>query len=156
MLKRENINAIVRAGLLAGTMDGLAAALLYVIRTGKNPLAVYRFVASGVFGQEALSGGVLMGLTGILFHYLIAMGWTILFFVVGVRIPILLKNWFISGIAYGLFVWLMMNLVVLPFSRVSALSMTVNGVLIGISVLMVCIGLPISFLAHKYHSTHKV
>jgi hypothetical protein len=152
MLKRDSINAIVRAGLLAGTMDGLAAALLYVIRTGKNPIAVYRFVASGVFGQDALSGGLAMGLTGILFHYMIAMGWAIIFFVACTKIPILLKNWFISGITYGLFVWLMMNLVVLPLSRVSALTMTVNGVLIGISVLMVCIGLPISFLARKYYS----
>jgi hypothetical protein len=148
---QQKSRAIVLAALLAGTLDGLAAALLFIIRTGKNPLAVFRFIASGVFGQEALSGGVLMATIGILFHYVIAAGWTIIFFIACSRFTILLKNWIVSGIVYGLFVWLMMNLVVLPLSRVPSVAMTVNGVLIGISVLIVCIGLPISFFANKYY-----
>lgn len=153
---QQKSSAIVIAGLLAGTLDGLAAALLFIIRTGKNPLAVFRFIASGVFGQDALSGGVLMATMGIFFHYVIAAGWTIIFFMAYSRLTILLKNWIVSGIVYGLFVWLIMNLVVLPLSRVPAVSMTVNGVLIGISVLMVCIGLPISYLAHKYYQQENL
>ena len=144
------LRGIVVAGLVAGTLDGLAAAILYVIRTGKNPLAVYRFVASGVFGPDALSGGTSMAMMGIFFHYIIATGWALLFFISCSRLTILLKNWIITGIFYGLFVWLMMNLVVLPLSRVPSVPIIVSGATIGILVLMFCIGLPISFLANKY------
>jgi hypothetical protein len=147
---RKQINAMLLAGLLAGTLDGLAAAILYVIRTGKNPLAVFRFIASGVFGPDALSGGTSMAMMGILFHYIIATGWAVLFFMACSRFTMLLKNWMVSGISYGLFVWLMMNLVVLPLSRVPSVPIAVNGAIIGILVLMFCIGLPISFLARKY------
>jgi hypothetical protein len=146
----QKSRAIILAGLLAGTLDGLAAALLFIIRTGKNPLAVFRFIASGVFGQEALSGGVFMAAIGIFFHYVIAAGWSFIFFIACSRLVILWKYWVVSGIGYGLLVWLMMNLVVLPLSRVPSVSMTVNGVLIGISVLIVCIGLPISFSSKRY------
>lgn len=155
MQQTKRFNAIAVAGLLAGTFDGLAAALLYVIRTGKNPIAVFRFIASGVFGPEALSGGMGMGMIGIVFHFIIAMGWTILFFIASSRINLLLKYWVVSGIFYGLFVWLMMNLVVLPLSRVPPLPMTLDGVIIGVSVLVVCIGLPIAFLAQRFYRSQK-
>lgn len=147
--------AIVFTGIVAGTLDGLAAALIYFLRTGKNPLAVYRFIASGIFGQEAISGGISMALLGIFFHYVIAISWTLLFFIVCLKLSILLKNWVVSGIAFGLVVWLSMNLVVLPLSRVPATTITLSGALIGISVLIVCIGLPIAFLAGRYYQTNR-
>jgi hypothetical protein len=126
-----------------------------VIRTGKNPMAVYRFIASGVFGPEALSGGVGVGIMGIVFHFIIAMGWTILFFMACSKVRLLLMNWVISGIAYGLFVWLMMNLVVLPLSYVPQLPITLNGFLVGVCVLIFCIGFPIAFLALRYYRFQK-
>ena len=147
----NRIKAIVWAGLLAGVLDGLAAALLFFFRTGKDPLIVYRFIASGVFGPDAQAGGLTMGIVGIIFHLIIAMGWTVVFFVACEKIPVLLKQPVLSGVSYGVFVWLMMNLVVIPLSRVAAQPITLNGALIGASVLIVCIGLPISLLASKYY-----
>jgi len=152
-MQPSRIKVILWTGLLAGTLDGLAAALLYFIRTGKNPMVVYRFIASGVFGSEALSGGLSMGLIGIFFHYTIAMGWTIVFFTACTRLPVLLKNRIAVGITYGIFVWLMMNLVVIPLSRVPPSPVTLSGVVTGAFVLIICIGLPISFMANKYY--HK-
>jgi len=152
-LATRKTRAIVFAGIVAGTLDGLAAALIYFLRTGKNPLVVYRFIASGIFGQEALSGGISMPLLGIFFHYVIAISWTLLFFILCLKLSILLKNWVVSGIAFGLVVWLSMNLVILPLSRVPSTPITLSGALIGISVLMVCIGLPIAFLASRYYQS---
>ena len=51
--------------LLPGTLDSTAA----VITSGK--MSVFNFVASGVFGKEALDGSTNMMIYGILFHYLI-------------------------------------------------------------------------------------
>ncbi len=152
MQKQIFLRSLLQAGLLAGTLDGLAAALVFFMRTGKDPLAVYRFVASGLFGRDAILGGTSMAMLGIGFHYVIAMSWAFLFFISCSKLKLLLKNWIVSGVVYGVFVWLIMNLIVLPLSRVSSAPMTVSGVFIGASVLMVCIGLPISFRANKYYS----
>jgi hypothetical protein len=153
---KSSFKTIIQTGLLAGTLDGLAAALLYSIPTGKDPLNVYRFVASGVFGKEAFTGGVAMGLVGILFHYGIAMGWTVLFFLVYPRVAILSKNKIVTGIFYGVFVWVMMNMVVLPLSNVPMSGeREVTDIIKGMVVLMICIGLPISWMISKHYSELK-
>ena len=51
-------SAIVLTGFIAGTLDITAACIQYYIRTGKGPANVLRYVASGVFGKEAFTGGV--------------------------------------------------------------------------------------------------
>jgi hypothetical protein len=149
MADKKKFRIITQTGLLVGALDGLAAALLYFIRSGKNPLAVYRYIASGVVGPEALAGGMVMGLLGILFHFVIAMGWTILFFVASAQLPFLSKHWLLSGVGYGIFVWLMMNLLVIPISRVPSSPITWSSVTMGMSVLILCIGIPISFMARR-------
>ncbi len=147
------LKAIFKTGLLAGTLDGLAAALMYSVSNGKDPLNVYRFIASGVFGKDAFSGGVPMALYGIFFHYVIAFGWTTLFFGLYPRVPFLSRNKIVTGIFYGVFVWLMMNLVVLPFSNVPMSGeLQISAILKGMVVLMLCIGLPISWMTSKFYS----
>lgn len=96
-LSQIGIKTIFRAALLAGTLDGLAAALKYIVDTGKDPMNVFRFIASGVFGSKDFEGGITMGLWGIFFHYLIATGWTVLFFIAYPRIKPLSRNKYITG-----------------------------------------------------------
>jgi hypothetical protein len=146
------VSTIFRAAVLAGTLDGLAAALKYIADTGKDPMNVFRFIASGIFGAKAFEGGTAMGLWGIFFHYLIATGWTVLFFVLYPRIQLLSRNKYIAGLSYGIFVWLMMNLVVLPLSKVPPLIMNSESIIIGMVVLMTCIGLPISIIVNRHYT----
>ncbi len=136
--------------LLAGTLDAIGASLVYVIRSGKNPLNVFRFVASGVFGKAALSGGTGMAMAGLAFHYFIAFSFTLFFFMVYPKLPVLGKNPVVTGLLYGVFVWLVMNQVVLPLSRVTTGPFNLSQALVGAIVLMLAIGLPISLLAHRY------
>ncbi len=153
---KSSLKTIIQTGLLAGTLDGLAAALLYSIPTGKDPLNVFRFIASGVFGKEAFAGGVAMAMYGIFFHYVIATGWTVLFFLAYPRLPLLSKNKIVTGLLYGVFVWLMMNLVVLPLSNVPmGGEREVTDIIKGMVVLMICIGIPISWLVSRHYSKLK-
>lgn len=142
-------------GFIAGTLDGIAAALSFYVQTGKDPLIVYRFIASGVVGPDAFSGGVPMALLGIVLHYIIAFGWTILFFLLASQLSFLLKNWIVSGILYGIFVWIVMNLVVIPLSLVSMKPGPKEwiDILKGATILILCIGLPISYFARKHFAT---
>lgn len=148
----SKIKPVFITGLVAGTLDGLAAVLMYSLRTGENPMNVFRFIASGVFGTEALAGGIPMAFAGIAFHYGIALGWTFLFFLLADRFICLTKNWIISGVVYGIFVWLIMNLIVIPISFVPKTSGPSQWLAIikATLVLIVCIGLPIAYSARRF------
>jgi hypothetical protein len=144
---------ILLAGLLVGTLDIAAASLDYFIATGKNPLAILNYVASGVFGKVAFSGGAGMALLGLLFHYLIAFSFTIFFFWLYPLIGFFSRNRVITGVVYGIFTWLIMNLVVVQLSNtphppISA--MQPLKVIKSMLILIFMIGLPLSFIAYKY------
>jgi hypothetical protein len=144
---------ILLTGLLVGTLDAAAAVIQFIIPTWRNPVRIFEFIASGVFGTNAFSGGPVMAVIGLLFHYFIATAWTSLFFTVYPRIPWLAKNKVTGGLVYGVLIWLMMNLVILPLSNVPHFPVRMTNAGIGMLILMFAVGLPVSFRAHKYYSS---
>jgi hypothetical protein len=146
------LSAIVLAGLLSGTLDGTAAVIQYVITRGGSPVRVFVYIASGVFGREAFSRGISIALWGVVFHYLIAFSWTVAFFILYPRIKALAGNRVITGLLYGLVIWLVMNLVVLPLSNVRPPPFDPVRVVMGIAILMLCVGLPIVWLISGYYA----
>ncbi|MEW6195565.1 MAG: hypothetical protein AB1521_10455 [Bacteroidota bacterium] len=146
---------IIRTGLLAGTLDILCALIQFYIRTGRNPVVVLKFIASGVFGETAFNGGVEMAIAGLFFHFVIAFIWTIFFFLLYPKISFLSKNKFMTGFAYGFFVWIIMTRVVLPLSNTPKIPFNISQAAIAILILVFAVGLPISIMANKYYSTNK-
>jgi hypothetical protein len=142
--------AILATGLIAGAFDGMAAVISFQIKGGKDPMVVFKFIASGVFGKEALSGGWPMAMTGLIFHLCIAIIWTMLFFFAYERFKINTLNWMLSGVLYGMVVWVGMNKIVVPLSNTPPLQQSAAGMITGAIVLMVCIGLPVSYGAKKF------
>ena len=140
---------VLKAGLIIGSLDIGAAFLHYYLKTGRNPLAVLPFIASGVFGKKAFAGGAEMMVLGLLFHYLIATTWAFIFYYVISRLPLFRRWWVAAGIIYGLLVWCVMNLVVLPLSRTPGRPFNWENALIGAGILVVCIGLPLAFMARR-------
>src|ERR1700752_2827625 len=111
---------ILQAGLIAGTLDILSAFAYYYIKSGKtNFLVIFKFIASGIFGKDAGTGGTAMILSGLILHYAIAFSFTIFFFWLYPKVSLMSKNRIVTGIVYGLFVWSVMNLVVVPLSNTS-------------------------------------
>lgn len=149
-MNRGLISAIAWAGLLAGTLDILAACGNFSIQTGRDPSIVLKFVASGALGPDALAGGIPIALLGLLFHFIIAFSWTTLFFIIYPKLP--KGSWILYGLIYGVVVWLLMNLVVIPLTKIQPRPFNWNSAIIGAIILMLAIGLPISYLARKYHS----
>ena len=146
------LNAILKTGLIAGTLDILAA---IVILAKMNAVGVLHYIASGVFGKEAFSGGTATVIAGFIFHYIIAFSFTALYFIVFPYIPFLGKQKLVGGVLYGAFVWCVMNLVTVPLSNTNKSPLTWSGASLNMAILIVCIGLPISFLASKYYSSRN-
>ncbi len=120
------------------------------VRGGRNPERIFKYIASALLGADALTGGAGIVALGVLLHMCIAMGWTVVFFLAASRIASLYRNAIPVGIAYGLAVWVAMNLVVLPLSRVKQGPFAASQVAVGAGVLVVCIGLPIAIGARAH------
>lgn len=145
--------AISVTGLIAGTLDITAACTQYFIKTGNGPIRVLEYVASGVFGKEqAFSGNSLMAVAGLLFHYTIAFGWTTLFFLLYPKLSFLRGNRVVVIVGYGIFVWAMMNQVVVPLSRVPQGPFNISGAIQAALILIACISLPITTMARRFYS----
>ncbi len=151
-MTRPNLNIILRAGLLAGTLDILAAILILAKGNAEGTL---KFIASGVFGNMAFSGGYDMVALGTVFHYFIATSFAAGYFLVYPRLPLLQKNKWASGVLFGLFVWAVMNLLAVPLSHAPQGPFAWDSALKNMAILVVCIGLPIAWLAERFYSTNQ-
>ena len=150
-MKNSNllINILI-AGLIAGTLDILAAIF---ILAGGDAVRVFKGIASGALGKTALTGGIGMIALGALFHYIIAMSWTAAYFLLYPKLSFLERNKWLNAAAYGAIVWSIMNLVVLPLTKIGLRPMTLSGVLKNMLILIVCIGLPVSLIANRFYRT---
>jgi hypothetical protein len=141
---------ILLAGIIAGALDAAAAIIDFYVATGKNPAGIFKYIASGVFGKQAHLSSQSMVIFGVLFHFLIAIIFSAFYFWIYPGIKFLHKNKFASAVLYGVFVWLVMNLVVVPLTITHALTFQTLDVLKGIIILIVCVGMPVTFMASSY------
>ena len=80
--------------LLTGTSDAIAALLIsYKI----PPAIIFKFIASGWFGKQAMLGGIGMVLCGLIFHYLIATIFSIVLFQLYPAVVKILKDKYLIG-----------------------------------------------------------
>lgn len=141
--------------LLTGTLDAMAALIIsYKI----PPATIFKFIASGWFGVSAFKGGTDMVVWGILFHYLIAAIFTVACFQIYPVMIRIFKNKYLTGIIYGLVIWLIMNYLVLPYTNIhrSNAHIDIAGLIKGIAALIICIGLPVALIADKYNKNTKL
>ena len=121
MNERKALLTILVAGLVAGTFDITYACVFSYVRRGVTPGAVFRSVASGALGPSAREGGIKIAILGLCFHFLIALIWAAIYFLASRVLPFMITHAIISGILYGLCVYLVMYGIVL---RVSAIHVT--------------------------------
>ena len=142
---------ILTAGLIAGTLDISAAFIQFYIKTGKNPLVILKYIASGAFGPTARSGGTGTMLWGLVFHYMIVFGATLFFFWIYPRLKFMSVNRWVTAIVYGIFIWAVTNLVIVPLSLINKFPSNLGQSVIAALILIVAIGLPLSFIIGNYY-----
>ena len=151
-IKKNTMQSSIYIGIIAGTLDILLAILWYaVIQEKTTSLKILQSIASGIFGKEAFSGGFAMGLYGLIIHYFIAIFFAFAYHHLARVLPNLKKHPYSAGIAYGIVVWCVMNLLVLPAAFGSIATMTIKSVLTGLLIIILAVGLPVSYLTSKYN-----
>ncbi len=152
-MEKGLLKTILLAGLLVGSLDILAAMTNFYIQTGKDPIIVPRYIASAVFGRKAAydEANGLMPVWGLVFHFIIAYGWSTLFFLLYQRLKFMSANRLLTGIVYGVFIWVMMNRVVIPLTKLGSSPIVWKQAFIAIGILIVAISMPLSFIAYRYY-----
>ena len=136
--------------LVAGTFDICYATGFSYARSGVPPTRVLQFVASGALGPDSYTGGMTTAAIGLGFHYLFAFIFTAFFFGVARVMPSLVRHPVVNGAIYGVGIYLVMNFVVIPLSRIGPRPMAAAIVLItGLLVHMFLIGTPIALGAAR-------
>jgi hypothetical protein len=145
------LKTIAWVGLLAGSLDILSAFVQAYVMRGARPIVVLQYIASGAFGKAAFSGGWLMPLLGLLFHFIIAYSFTAFFFLIYPSVRLLWKNIPVTAVLYGIFIYVVMNMLVLRLTRVPPITFHWDKALMATAILIVAIGLPVSFFARKFY-----
>jgi hypothetical protein len=137
-------------GLIAGTLDILAAFVTTGFR-GRGPDVVLHFIASGLLGPNAFRGGFVTAALGLACHYAIAFGSAAAYYAASRLMPILIKRAVICGLLFGIPVYIVTNYVIVPLSKIGHVATgPPSSMAIGLAVLMVFVGLPISLAIRHY------
>lgn len=150
-MTKSLFKTIVSSGLIVGTADITLACTNAYLRAGLSPANLLRYVASGFYGKAAAEGGAEMIAMGLLFHYIISFSFTVLFFLAYPFLRKLIADKILLGIMYGAFIWATMSFLVLPFTNVSPTPFVWSRAIVGMLILMMAIGLPLSFFASKFY-----
>jgi hypothetical protein len=82
---------------------------------------------------------------------MIAFLFTAFLFLIYPAVSKFIKNKFIIGILYGLFIWAIMNLVVVPLSKATQFPFNIKQAVIAALILICMIGIPVALIAHQYY-----
>jgi hypothetical protein len=140
--------AVLYGTLVVGTLDALDAIVFFGLRSGVRPIRIFQGIAYGLIGPAARQGGLTTAALGVFLHYFIAFGIVLTYFLVSRRVRLLTRHPVICGLVYGLAAYAVMNLVVLPLSKVGGPSVPPTPVLAnGLLIHMLGVGLPSALFA---------
>lgn len=141
---------VLKAGFVVGLLDATAAIAHAYFFDGVGPEIIFRYIASGVFGSKAYNNQHYVG-WGIVFHFMIAIGWTFLFYIIYPRLKTIVTTNIFSGMIYGITIWLVMNFMVLPLSKVGLPSFDFLPTFFMILIHVFIIGVPIFYFAQRFY-----
>jgi uncharacterized membrane protein YagU involved in acid resistance len=140
------VRAIIIATIIAGTLDILSA-FVFAGLAGGTPMGVLRAVGGAIVDRKAFDPAVLAAI-GLLLHFSIMLVMVTVYMLAAARVALLNRVPVLSGIAYGLVLWLVMYWIVLP-RRWPAKFPTLDPREVGMELFshIVLVGIPIALIA---------
>ena len=146
--------AILWGGLVGGACD-LTYACTFAALRGVPALRVPQAVASGLLGPASFQEGLTSISLGVVLHFLIALGWAAIYCLASRSFVVLRRRALLCGLTYGLVIYYLMNLVVLPLSRAPKFKSSTLATVTGLAVHILLIGLSIALSARKFMGTES-
>ena len=146
--KSRALSAIGFAGLIVGILDITSAFVIAEIK-GTGSIRMWQGIASGLLGQRSFGGGMATAGLGLAVHFLIAFTAAAVFYAASQKLSSLTQHAVVSGLLYGIAVYIFMYWIVVPLAFPTArhsMSRDVTAVIIHILL----IGLPIALVVRHF------
>lgn len=111
------LRALLYGAIAVGAIDFLYATVFVVLR-GRPWYRPWQGVASAVLGPDSFAGGYRSALLGVVLHFTVATCIVGVYLLGSRWLPILRQRTLLWGLAYGLIAFFVMNLVVVPMTRI--------------------------------------
>lgn len=138
------LTAVAWGGLVAGTVDIGAASLI----NGINPMIILRAIASGLLGPGAFQGGAAVSVLGLVLQWGMSLLIAAIFVIAARRMAWMREHWIVSGLAYGVVVFVVMEYVVVPLSAARKPHFTPVSLLENV-LAMLLFGLIVAYFAQR-------
>ena len=127
----------------------ISAAFITWWPKGVAPSRILKGIASGMLGPDAYDGGAGTAALGLAIHFFIAFSAATVFYLGSRAIAFLTQHPILSGVSYGVVVYLVMYWIVMPLSRYRHRPFTISSTIIAIVTHMICVGLPIALVISR-------
>ncbi len=150
------ISRVIIACVLVAALDGAFAVMLYVqVLHACSAGQLMQSIAGALLGRAAFRGGRTTVALGLALHFAVACGWTLAYAALRAGSPRLrqmtetTRGALTVGALFGVFVWLAMDLVVLPLSRASATPLWSSLFVILLAWHAVGVGIPLALIVRE-------
>jgi hypothetical protein len=144
----RGLRAIVTAGLVVGVLD-ISSALVIWWQRGIAVQRGLQGIAAGLLGTKSFEGGMATASLGLALHFFIAFLVVSIFYLASRKVPFLTKRPFVSGVSYGIGVYIVMYWIVLP-TAFSTFRHRLSNELLELAIHICLIGLPTAFIVRRY------
>jgi hypothetical protein len=140
--------AILTTGLVVGVLDISSAFVIWWER-GVGARRGLQGIAAGLLGDSAFDGGLVTAGLGLALHFVVAFVVVTIFYLASRKISFLTKQPFVSGVLYGIGVYIVMFWFVLP-TVFSTFRHRLSNDLLQLAIHICLIGLPTALIVRRY------
>jgi asparagine N-glycosylation enzyme membrane subunit Stt3 len=148
MKNSEAFQAIVTAGLVVGVLD-ISSAFVIWWQRGVGARRGLQGIAAGLLGANSYDGGVVTAGLGLALHFFVAFVVVSVFYLASRKIEFLTLHPVLSGVLYGIGVYVAMYWLVLPMAFPTFRHRLWNE-LLAVAIHISLIGLPCAVIVRRY------
>lgn len=138
------VKRAVLAGIAGGIVLDLYLWLAAVLPAHQSILQLWQFIASTVFGNVAFTSASYAA-AGLVIHFLVSIGWAGGYAYFAQTQPATNRRWIVAGAAYGVVVYVLMQLILLGSGHFTAPA-TPNALVIPVIGHIVFFGIPVAYV----------
>lgn len=148
MKRSRALPTIASAGLIAGILDITSAFVIAGIK-GTGSIRMLQGIASGLLGPRSFEGGMATAGLGLAIHFLITFTAAAVFYAASQKLSSLTQHVIVSGLLYGIAVYIFMYWMVVPLAFPNARHSMLRDVT-AVIIHIVLIGLPIALVVRRF------
>jgi hypothetical protein len=148
MKKSEAFRGILTAGLVVGVLD-ISSALVIWWQRGVGARRGLQGITAGLLGAKSFDGGLVTAGLGLALHFFVALVVVSFFYLASRKIEFLTIHPVVSGVVYGIGVYVVMYWFVLPMAF-PTFRHRMGNELLAVAIHISLIGLPCALIVRRY------